>query len=313
MHLTVLACGLGGAAFVSDLLTWREASSNSTDVTIVAGTAEDITLCGLRFCPELDAVADLLSPEADSPGRVTHAVRDELRRWDALPHWFPADDRTFARAIARSRWLGSGVSLSQTCDRMAAVDARARLLPMSDQPVEAHVVLDDGDSQRAVHAREWASTRMSGDDARPVRISAAGLASATPAPGVLEAIRGATAVLVPLTAPVTGLGVMLGLPGVRDALRGTSAQVIGVGPTLLPVRGDETATLQSLDLDYTSRDVAGLYADILDGCVVPDAELDAARSSLRDTAVRGIAEPLPGVLAGAAVRLAGEISEEVTS
>lgn len=291
MQITALACGPGGHHLVRGLLDALDladpgAGDTSTSLTVVAGTSHDITLCGLRLCPDLDALATVLAPahprDADPRRRdATYAVYERLRSRDAAPEWYRIDDVTFADAIARSRWLGAGLTLSEVCERLVG-PTRARLLPMSDSPIESHVVLEDGDSRRAVHALEWAATADAG---APVGITAAGLSTAHPAPGVLDSIRSAGAVILPLTAPVTGLGVMLGLPGLRDALRGTTAPVIGVSPTLLPASGREEATLATLDLDYTSTDVAGLFADVLDGYLVPEAEVESLTSAIRRSQV----------------------------
>lgn len=313
MQLTVLVTGAGGRGVADALLGSHPRQTDhsgamhtaSTDepgpqprptdtgvsLTLIASTAEDITVGGLRFCPDLDALSrlidrDTLGGEPVRPPR-TLEVLAHLRRWDAIPGWFETDDEDFARAIARSRDLGLGLSLTEATQRLMPQNgerpAAARLLPMSDDPVEAHVVLEGDEGDVAVHALEWATGDAAGRRT-PVRVTAPGLARAHPAPGVLEAIRGADAVVVPLTAPVTGLGIMLGLPGMRDALRGTSAPVVGVSPTLLPSRGEEDQTLAALNLDYTLTSMRSLFADVLDGCVVARSDVAAGRFDLNASA-----------------------------
>ncbi|MDO5628769.1 MAG: 2-phospho-L-lactate transferase CofD family protein [Mobilicoccus sp.] len=292
MQLTILACGDGARELV--------AVTRHFSPTVIAGTAEDITLCGLRVCPDLDALTDVLTFAARST-RQTHRVESALREVDAAPEWYRLDDVTIARAIARSQWLGLGIGLSEITARLAGDLGGARLLPMCDQPVEAHVVVEpvapvaDGltmeDEEtpplRAVHVREW----LAGGQGRVVRTTAAGLNAARPSPEVLEAIRSADLVVVPLTAPLTGIGVMLSLPGMRDTLRGTSAPVVGISPALLDRRGEEDALLAPLDLRCTSADVGGLFVDVLDGYLVPHDDLDACRGGYwRDVVVVATAE-----------------------
>ena len=204
-------------------------------LVVVASGAEDLTLCGLRFTPDLDALARIPAladpaggPSAQASG--TGVVGELLRSWDALPPWFRPDDLDLARAVVRTRRLAAGATPSEISAGLTPERAGVRLLPMTDRPVEAHVVLesaDDPDGRVAVHAASWASAAGSESGLTPVQVSAAGLTEATPAPGVLDAVRTATSITLPLTAPVTGLGVMLGLPGLRDALRGTFARVVG--------------------------------------------------------------------------------------
>ncbi|GAB48458.1 2-phospho-L-lactate transferase CofD family protein [Mobilicoccus pelagius] len=299
MH-AVLACGPGGRALAADLAHLLaidtdtphggDATPEAAEIalTIVAGGAEDITLCGLRFCPDLDALARIPALDDDTPGHDGHTLTTALTGWGALPSWFTPDDRDVARAVARSRWLAGGATPGEIATRLTPPRHGVQLLPMSDRPVEAHVVLEQGDDRYALHALEWASTAAGITDGAPtpVHVSAAGLTDATPAPGVLDAVRQATSIALPLTSPVTGLGVMLGLPGLRDALRGTSARVVGLGPHLLPARGDEEATLRSLDLPFTSRDVGALFEDVLDVYLVPETELEETRRRLREVDVR---------------------------
>lgn len=296
MHITALASGLGGRHLVAGLTRRLPSTSGSssgterpTRLTVIGGTSEDITLCGLRLCPDLDALSEILAPTRG--GEPTHEVLTHLRSLGVAPEWYPIDDVTFARAIVRSRDLAAGMTPTQICAGLLQADeadAQVALLPMTDQPVETHVIIEDRDEMHAVHVLDWVLRGHA--QPAPTRITAAGLAQARPAGGVLDAIRTADVVALPLSAPVTGLGIMLGLPGIRDTLRGTSAPVVGVSPILLPTRGDEAATLRTLDLQFTSKDASGLVSDLLDAYLVPAEEVaDLERvASLRGVRVIGV-------------------------
>ena len=178
----------------------------------------------------------------------------------------------------RSQWLAQGMSASAVTERLAArwglPDARIRLLPMTDVPVETHVVLDsdDGESQRAVHFQEW-WVRLRAE-VPASRFVVAGLDRAAAAPGVLDALRDADVIVLPPSNPVVSIGIILGVPGVRDALRGSRAPVVGVSPLISgrPVRGHADACLSAIGVESTSAAVAGLYADFLDGWLVDPAD-----------------------------------------
>jgi LPPG:FO 2-phospho-L-lactate transferase len=167
------------------------------------------------------------------------------------------------------------------CDRWRP---GVRLLPMSDDRVETHVVIDDPEeagTTRAVHFQEWWVRLHAAVPAR--RILAVGIESAKPAPGVLEAIREADAVLLPPSNPVVSIGTILGVPGVRDALRWTRAPIVGVSPIIggAPVRGMADACLTAIGVETSAAAVAGLYADFLGGWLVDDADAAAAASGRR--------------------------------
>ena len=312
MHITALAGGVGGARFLRGLLAHlaRTPELTGSTVTVIGNTGDDITLFGLRVSPDLDTVLYTLGGginESQGWGREdeTHSVQGELAAYGIEPQWFGLGDKDFGTHVARSMWLGQGVTLSEVTARLARrwglPDRGVTLLPMTDTPVETHVVIEDEAGQRAVHFQEWWVRLRAAVPAQ--RFVVAGMDRATPAPGVLDAIRGADLVLLPPSNPVVSIGIILGVPGVRDALRGTRAPVVGVSPLIsgLPVRGHADVCLAAIGVESSTRAVAGLYADFLDGWLV--AEEDGGfRSSGRLTVE---ARPLLMTGTGTAADIAG--------
>lgn len=312
MRITALAGGVGGARFLRGLLhhlTARPDLAGST-VTVVGNTGDDITLFGLRVCPDLDTVLYTLGGgvhEGQGWGRHadTFHAREELAALGVPPDWFGLGDKDFGTHLARSLWLGQGFSLSEVTARLAArwglPEQGVTLLPMTDTPVETHVVLEDGSGERAVHFQQWWVQLRAAVPAR--RFVVVGLDRATPAPGVLEAIRDADLVLLPPSNPVVSIGVILGVPGIREALRDTPAPVVGVSPLVggRPVRGYADACLAAIGVPSTAAAVAGLYADFLDGWLVDDT--DAGMPPSPGLLVRSRPLLMSGV--GAASEIAG--------
>src|SRR6478672_3657524 len=123
MHITALAGGVGGARFLRGLLAHidRTPELEGSQVTVIGNTGDDITLFGLRVCPDLDTVMYTLGggiDDAQGWGRVdeTHAVQGELAAYGAQPQWFGLGDKDFATHIARSQLLGLGMPLSQVTE-----------------------------------------------------------------------------------------------------------------------------------------------------------------------------------------------------
>jgi LPPG:FO 2-phospho-L-lactate transferase len=288
MRITALAGGVGGARFLRGLRAHFDRTPTLSDatVTVIGNTGDDINLFGLRVCPDLDTIMYTLGGAVHQEqgwGRAdeTHAVQGELQAYGAQPQWFSLGDLDFGTHIARSQWLGQGLSLTEVtarlCARWGLPDRGVRLLPMTDSPVETHVVIGgEGQTpQRAVHFQEW-WVRMNA--ALPAqKFVAVGMDRAAAAPGVLEAIREADIILLPPSNPVVSIGIILGVPGVRDALRGSAAPVVGVSPLIggAPVRGHADVCLTSIGVDSTSAAVAGLYADFLDGWLIDDTDAPA--------------------------------------
>lgn len=311
MRVTALAGGVGGARFLRGLVDHLQRTPSLTDaeVTVIGNTGDDITLFGLRVCPDLDTLMYTLGGgvhEGQGWGRAdeTHHVAEELRALGASPQWFSLGDKDFATHILRSQLLGQGMPLSSVtarlADRWGLGSRRVTLLPMTDTPVETHVVVSDDEGQRAIHFQEWWVRHQAALPAE--RFVVAGLDRATPAPGVLDAIRSADVILLPPSNPVVSIGIILGVPGVRDALRGTRAPVVGVSPLVAgrPVRGHADVCLRTIGVDATSAGVAGLYADFLDGWLVDEQDPMPAPKGLRVER-----RPLLMSSAGAAADLAG--------
>ncbi len=294
MRITALAGGIGGARFLRGLLHHLDHapadgtdSTEPTEVTVIGNTADDVTLHGLRICPDLDTVMYTLGRgihEKQGWGRAdeTFTVAEELSAYGAEPQWFTLGDRDVATHLVRTRMLGLGYTLSQVTEALCARwQPGLRLLPMSDDPIETHVVIDDPDAgpgdegaRKAIHFQEWWIRLHAAVPAR--QILAVGIDQAKPAPGVLEAIADADVILLPPSNPVVSIGTILAVPGVRDAIRATRAPVVGISPIIggAPVRGMADACLTAIGLETSAGAVADLYRDFLSGWLVAPTDAD---------------------------------------
>ncbi|HEX5994226.1 MAG TPA: 2-phospho-L-lactate transferase [Jiangellales bacterium] len=292
-RITALAGGIGGARFLRGL---RRAAPDA-EITVIGNTADDIVLHGLYISPDLDTVMYTLGGgvhESQGWGRDTEtfSVAGELAAYGAQPDWFTLGDRDIATHILRTEMLGAGYSLSAVtealCDRW---QPGIRLIPMTDDRVQTHVVIDDGEGARAVHFQEWWVRLHAKVPAE--RIVIVGVDEATAAPGVLEAIADADVVLLPPSNPVVSIGPILAVAGVRDGLRVTSAPVVGVSPIIsgAPVRGMADACLTAIGVETSAAAVAGLYSDFLDGWLVDESDA-ASVDVVEQGGVRCIAVPL---------------------
>ncbi len=309
---TVLSGGVGGARFVQGLLRLveREAAAAPSagapvEVTVVANTADDLWVHGLKVCPDLDTMMYTLGGGIDPErgwGRTqeTWQAKDELAAYGVEPTWFGLGDKDLATHLVRTQMLEAGYPLSAVTEALCRRwQPGVTLLPMSDDRVETHVVVDDPDApsgQRAIHFQEyWIRLRAS----VPARaVVPVGLDRATPAPGVVEAIRDADVVLVPPSNPVVSVGTILGVPGVREALAATSAPVVGLSPIVAGrhVRGMAEQLLTSIGVEVSAAGVAEHYGarstgGVLDGWLVDTADA-ALVERVTDAGLRCAAVPL---------------------
>src|ERR1700742_1304368 len=266
MRITVLAGGVGAARFLRGL----KAAAPDADVTVVGNTGDDIPLFGLRVCPDLDTVMYTLGDginESQGWGRTgeTFEIRDELAAYGVGPDWFTLGDRDFATHIVRSQLLAEGRPLSAVTEMLCQRwQPGVRLLPMSDDQIETHVLIGQGDSQRYVHFQEWWVRMHAAEPA--AAIVAMGAAEATPAPGVLAAIADADVVLFPPSNPVVSVGTILAVPGIPEAV--AAKTTVAVSPIIggAPVRGMADACLTAIGVETSAAAVGAHYGPgLIDG------------------------------------------------
>jgi LPPG:FO 2-phospho-L-lactate transferase len=292
VQIVVLAGGVGGARFLRGVL----AAAPGAQVTAVVNTGDDVTLHGLRICPDLDTVMYTLGDGIDEErgwGRrgESWTVKEELAAYGAEPTWFGLGDRDLATHLVRTRMLDAGFPLSEVTAALAdRWQPGVRLLPMSDQRVETHVVVTDPETgrPRAIHFQEWWIRHRAALDASAfVQV---GVDDARPAPGVVEALADADAVLIAPSNPVVSIGTVLGVPGMRAALTATRGRVVGISPIVagavvrgmadrcLPVVGVEVSA-EGVGRHYGARADGGLLDAWLvhsgDGAAVPGVDVRA--------------------------------------
>lgn len=311
MHITVLAGGVGAARFLRGV----KAAAPDAEITVIGNTGDDITLFGLHVSPDLDTVMYTLGggiDEGQGWGRTadTYTVLGELTAYGAGPDWFSLGDRDFATHIHRSAMLAAGLPLSavtaQLCERWRP---GVTLLPMSDDRVQTHVVLAAGPdsamvapaSHQTLHFQEW-WVRL-GARVPAQRFDFTGAGQAIPAPGVIEALERADAVLFAPSNPVVSIGPILAVPGIADAVRAST--VVGVAPIIggAPVRGMADKCLAAIGVETSATAVAAHYGSaLLDGWLVDEqdkATVDAPE--LAGIAVRALPLTMSDLLATTAI------------
>jgi LPPG:FO 2-phospho-L-lactate transferase len=313
-RITVLSGGVGGARFLQGLRHLLP----EADVTVIANTADDLWLHGLKVCPDLDTVMYTLGGGIDAErgwgrsGETWHA-KEELQAYGVEPTWFGLGDRDLATHLLRTEMLTAGYPLSLVTEALCRRwEPGVRLLPMTDDRVETHVVVEDADEpagQRAVHFQEYWVRLGATVPARAV--VPIGLDKASPGPGVLESITGADLLIVPPSNPVVSIGTILGVPGIREAVRETPAPVVGLSPIVAGnhVRGMAAQLLTALGIEVSAAAVAEHYGSrahggVLDGWLVDEkdtAEVDRVRAAGIDCA----AVPLMMTDVATTARMAG--------
>lgn len=267
--IVVLAGGVGAARFLEGVVT----VAPPEQVTVISNTGDDLDFFGLRISPDIDIVIYTLAGRVDA-ARGWGLLHDTFHTVTALRRyepevWFNLGDHDLATSLYRTSRLAAGAALSEVTAEIAAGHGLAlRILPMTDSRIETRIQTPAGE----LPFQEYFVRRGTADDVLGVRFR--GIEASAPAPGVLDAIAGADAVLIAPSNPIVSINPILSVPGVRDALRRTPARVVAVSPIIggETVKGPAAKMLRTLGHEASATAIARLYADFLDGLVLDDVD-----------------------------------------
>ena len=279
--------------------SWRAGCSTSSAPTTwssIANTGDDIEIYGAYVSPDPDLVTFWLADRIDERGwglkDDTFTVMDGLREL-GVDVWFNLGDRDLAIAIERARAPGRRrcASPRRTPASAASLGVRARVLPMSDQPVRTRVMADGS----WVSLQEFLIRRRGEGPVQDVDFRHA--RAAAPTPEVLESVATARAIVIGPSNPIISIGPILALPGLTDALTDSPAAVVAVSPLVngRVLKGPTEAFMRWARRNTSSAGIAETYAGLLDGLVADERTraLPVLETSVLmddDAARRGLAE-----------------------
>jgi len=253
-------------------------------------------------------------------GRNDEAFRtnEELVAYGLPGTWFGLGDRDLATHLIRTQMLTSGYTLTDVTQALCVRwQPGVTILPMSDERIETHVVINDGAGRRAIHFQEWWIRH--GAELVAEEFLQIGAEAATPGPNVTNAITDADVVIVAPSNPVVSVNAILSVPGIKEALQATRAPVIGVSPIIAgrAVRGMAEQCLASIGVDGTALAVALHYGSrsadgLLDGWLVDTADAHSV-PELEAAGIAAAAVPLFMNDVGTATEIAGAALSLATS
>ncbi len=199
--------------------------------------------------------------------------------------WFMLGDRDLATHIQRTKQLDEGRTLSEVTDDIGRrFDLDIKLLPMSDDPISTHIRTPNG----LLHFEEYMVKRRCEDEVLDVVFM--GADQARPAPGVIDAIKQAEAILLAPSNPIVSIGAILAVPGIHDALHEASGMIVAVSPIVggAPIKGPADKLMSGLGMEVSAVGVARRYRDFLDVMVI-DEQDTALLPQIEDLGIPAIA------------------------
>jgi len=273
VKVALLAGGFGGARFAQALVE----ALGGENVTVIGNVGDDVEVLGLHISPDLDSVLYTLAGVFDTErgwGR-----RDET--WNALDtaadlgaeNWFGIGDRDIGLHLVRTEALRRGEPLSAITQRLtAALGVAATLLPATDDRLRTWLETPAGDFP----FQEWFVARGHRDEVDAVRFE--GVGTARPAPGVLDALDSAEAILIAPSNPFVSIEPILAVAEIRAALAQRRVPAVAVSPLIggRTVKGPADRMLARLAGGTSPAHVAACYPGLIDALVIDEADADGA-------------------------------------
>ncbi len=265
--IVLLSGGTGGAKLAAGIAD----AFGPERLAVIANTGDDIEIYGAHVSPDPDLVSFWLAGVIDDRGwglrEDSFEVMDGLRAL-GVEVWFNLGDRDLAWCLERARLLGQGVSATEALARLnAAIGQRARVLPMSEQPVRTWVSTPEAGwcAFQEFMIRRRAAGPIDGLEYR-------GAERARPSAEVLAAIAAADAVVIGPSNPLASIGPILAVPGIPEALRSSPAPVVAVSPIVggAVLKGPTATFMAYTSHESSAAGVVEIYGDLLDGMIADE-------------------------------------------
>jgi LPPG:FO 2-phospho-L-lactate transferase len=290
MRVALLAGGTGGAKLAAGMQ-----EEVGADLAVIANTGDDVEALGVHVSPDPDLVTYWLSGEIDEERgwgirEDTFTAFERLKQIGA-PAWFGLSDRDLAACLYRRQFLDDGGRPTEAQAQIArGLGVAARVLPMSDTPVRTKVITDAGRRD----LQEYLI--LDGGQPAVLGVELEGIAAAEPSREVLDALRGAEAIVIGPSNPVISIGPILAVPGMREAIAASPAPVVAVSPYVAGavVKGPTDRFMEGIGRPTTAAGVASLYAGLIDAMVVDEGDPDPAPTEIPTLAVPTLMEGASG-------------------
>jgi LPPG:FO 2-phospho-L-lactate transferase len=294
-QVVALAGGVGAARFLDGLTRVIEPEH----VYIIGNTGDDAEIHGLHISPDLDTVTYTLAGLAN-PLHGWGLRGDSFRCLEALGRlgadtWFQLGDLDLATHLHRTERLRQGATLAEvTSEIAAALKVRSTLVPMSNERVRTRICTPTGE----LEFQTYFVKHRARDRVTAMRFE--GAAEAAPAPGLLDAIEKAAAIILCPSNPFISIGPILAVPGIREALQRKRDKVAAISPIVggRALKGPAAKMMKSMHLRAAAAEVAKLYVDFtsvfvmdeVDGRQAAQVEALDMRPVVTNTIMRGLRE-----------------------
>jgi LPPG:FO 2-phospho-L-lactate transferase len=272
VKVALLSGGVGGARFARGLVDVLAPG----ELTIVGNVGDDVEILGLHVSPDLDSLLYTLAGLSDEERGWGRAGET----WNALAaaatwggdDWFKLGDLDLGLHLVRTLALREGATLSAvTAGLIERAGLAATILPATDDRLRTHVETPAG----TFSFQEWFVGRGHRDDVDAVVVEGADEAGA--APGVMDALDSAAAIVIAPSNPYVSIAPILSITEIRAALERRRVRCVAVSPLVggAAVKGPADRMLARMAGGTTPAHVASCYEGLVDALVVDESDLPA--------------------------------------
>jgi LPPG:FO 2-phospho-L-lactate transferase len=271
VKVAVLTGGGGGARFLRGVVD----AVDPADVTAIVNVGDDLDVLGLAVSPDLDSVLYALAGLGDDQrgwgrGDETWHALDSVQLFGG-ESWFRLGDRDLGLHLVRTQALRAGERLSAVSARLAAAaGVEATILPATDDVLRTWLDTPSG----SFPFQQWFVARGHRDPVDGVRFE--GGVEARPAPGVLDALHEADAIVIAPSNPFVSIGPILAVERIRRALERRRVPCVAVSPLIggRAVKGPAAAMLTRLQGGTAPTEVTQCYLGLIDALVFDEADAE---------------------------------------
>lgn len=271
MKIVELSGGVGGARLARGL-----AALEQVDLTVVVNVGDDAENHGLVVCPDIDTVIYTVAGEEGPYGwgrrDDTFHFNEELARF-GVDNTFRLGDRDMALKVYRTRQMAINSLSKVTAAISRSFGIEAAILPATDDRLRTMVRIDAG----WITFQEYFVDRRYRDEVLELRFD--GCETASPAPGVVEAIGRSDRVIIGPSNPPLSIWPIMAIPGIREAVA-EHPDVTAVSPLIggKTVKGPADRVMRSLGLPGGNAGVVAAYEGLVDRLVIDHADEATADS-----------------------------------
>lgn len=271
-RITLLSGGVGGAKLALGFYHLPP-STPTPELTIISNSGDDISLFGLRICPDSDILAYTLAgivDEARGWGMAGETFA-ALSRIKALggEGWFNLGDADLGLHLFRTGLLAGGMGLAEATRRITgALGLSCAIIPMCEEPVASMLMTSRGE----LHLQEYLVKHRARPEVRRIRFE--GIENSRPSPGIAEALAESDLIVIAPSNPLISIGPILAVPGMRELLARSPAPKVAVSPIVggKSLKGPSARMLAQLGHEVSPAGVAGLYRGVPDLFVLDEQD-----------------------------------------